>query len=202
MTANLWTRWIGDNYTAGSWPDSSGNGRTATQASASQKPSLVSATLNGHSVARFDGVDDTLSAASSVGAMGVNYSFILVATNLSNGGTLLAEDETSSRGFALRTNTFEIGGSPQANFTSVSPEVISICGGNVYVNGALSAPITSPSIPSHTGDTYIGSRNYPGYQQFLAGDIAEILIYSAALNGTDRSAVEHYLGTKYGITVS
>lgn len=37
------------------------------------------------------------------------------------------------------------------------------------------------------------------YSEFLNGNIAEILLYSSALNSTNRSAVESYLTTKWGV---
>jgi hypothetical protein len=42
------------------------------------------------------------------------------------------------------------------------------------------------------------SLNIPVW--YLDGDIAEILIYNSALSDADRSAVEAYLMSKWGIT--
>src|SRR5262245_95497 len=46
------------------WPDSSGNGNDATQATAAKKPTYKAGIQNGRPVIRFDGVDDILATPS------------------------------------------------------------------------------------------------------------------------------------------
>ncbi len=46
----------------------------------------------------------------------------------------------------------------------------------------------------------VDTSGSPTYANFLTGYIAELIIYSAALNNTDANTVGAYLGTKYGIT--
>ena len=45
----------------------------------------------------------------------------------------------------------------------------------------------------------IGTSNYPGYEYYLKGDIAEIIVYDSALSDTNRQNVESYLNSKYAI---
>jgi hypothetical protein len=47
----------------------------------------------------------------------------------------------------------------------------------------------------------IGAQEYAGDFYFLlSGNVAEVILYNAALSDTDRSAVESYLMSKWAIT--
>ena len=70
----------------------------------------------------------------------------------------------------------------------------------LYVNGTVNAAVNTST------DTLSGDANadltigcQTGLSSFLNGDIAEVIIYNAALSDTDRAAVEGYLTTKWGI---
>ena len=66
----------------------------------------------------------------------------------------------------------------------------------------LSAPTTS--IDRRDGSLFIGARtnqiDESSALDFVQGDICEIIIYNSALSDANRSAVESYLMTKWGIT--
>jgi hypothetical protein len=47
----------------------------------------------------------------------------------------------------------------------------------------------------------LGARPSAAPSNHLTGDIAEVLVYSAALADADRETLEAYLGYKWGITV-
>jgi hypothetical protein len=68
-----------------------------------------------------------------------------------------------------------------------------------YFNGSIDSTVNSLTGTNTANSTYnlmIGS----GQSSFwLNGDIAEILIYSSALADADRTAVEAYLNTKWGV---
>lgn len=68
-----------------------------------------------------------------------------------------------------------------------------------YINASLDSTVNSLTGTNTANSTYnlmIGSGQSSFY---LNGDIAEILIFSSALEDTDRSSVENYLNTKWGI---
>jgi hypothetical protein len=56
--------WLSDTgSSAGTWPDISGNGRDATQATPANQPAIITNALNGRQARRFDGTDDFLTIA-------------------------------------------------------------------------------------------------------------------------------------------
>jgi hypothetical protein len=62
--------WLSDTGSDASvWPDLSGNGRNATQATSTQQPAIVANGLNGRQVRRFDGTDDFLSLTTGLGIL-------------------------------------------------------------------------------------------------------------------------------------
>jgi hypothetical protein len=75
----------------------------------------------------------------------------------------------------------------------------------IYVNGAIDASVnslTGSPTGSAASNLHIGcsiNSTTSATSAFLNGDIAEIIIYNAALSDTDRAAVESYLMTKWGI---
>jgi hypothetical protein len=68
-----------------------------------------------------------------------------------------------------------------------------------YIDGALFYSTARNTVAwgnnPRIGDSYFNSYKY-------YGDIAEILVFPSALSNTDRLAVETYLATKWGITLT
>ena len=71
----------------------------------------------------------------------------------------------------------------------------------LYINGVLNSGVNTLT-GSASGNSFtnmiIGASENGGFSWI--GDIAEIIIYNAALSDTDRAAVESYLISKWGIT--
>ena len=73
---------------------------------------------------------------------------------------------------------------------------------------ALNLYVDSESVGSGTGSATLGSATGFGIgnhfnedlQAQFAGDIAETLVFSSALNSDERSRVESYMAIKYGLT--
>jgi hypothetical protein len=71
----------------------------------------------------------------------------------------------------------------------------------LYINGALNSGVntlTGNTSGNSFTDMIIGASENGGYSWI--GDIGEILVYNSALSDADRSAVESYLMSKWGIS--
>jgi hypothetical protein len=204
-----------DGDAIGTWPDSSGNGRNATQATAGAKPTLKTGIVNNQPVVRFDG-GDYLDIASI--AIDQPLSIFLVAVTRGNsaippltdyffdrtgaiGRVLVGRNLSGSNGneYGLHAGTtlsFEDAAIDDA--WSVWTHVVSGASSLIRTNGATRA----------SGDA--GSNNLSALRfgtdysvmYGLVGDIAEIIIYASALSDANRQAVERYLGAKYNISVA
>lgn len=208
---------LSDGDPVTTWEDQSSNGFDATQATADNKPTYQTNELNGKPVVRFDGTNDLLST-SSVSVVGDDGTWTVFAVSDLTGGTgaqtivdhdnltRIAQFLRYSAGSAQAIAFNEAGGaftdseSHGAGFDVIS-SVRSALAVQVFVNGTSGGSTATTGIAiSGSEIVRIGSRGASGAH--LAGDIAEVLIYSAALSTADREAVEEYLASKYGITLS
>lgn len=98
----------------------------------------------------------------------------------------------------LGTNTAFTAGTYAANNTYIHSDVITGTSATGFVNGTSGGSGTSPSlIPSTASDLYIGAD--PAVDNF-EGNVAEIVVYSAALNAAQRQIVENALSAYYTTT--
>lgn len=215
VTANLVAQWIGDTATTTSWSDSSGNSKTATGVG-----TVVTSVLNGHSVVGFNGTTNIFTSSSvTLGA----WTVFCVFKSTASGEAIVFEisnNTNTNQGGFLATSiistisaTSSAGASNSAwNLTSnwANDSTWRYCtvvndgthaGHVLYINGilqTLSSGLSGASgTASFSAPVNIGARN--GLVIPMTGQIAELLIYSSALNSTDRGSVESYLKTKYGL---
>lgn len=190
---------LSDGDPVATWADLSGNGSDATNATGADQPLYKTGILNSLPVVRFDGSTDELIlpnlglAADAFTMIGV---FIPTADNLvqivSNGNLVFALYNNlyhMKRGSAL---TF-----PASATTNGIGNLISVvCSGTPagYVNGV---DVTGTTSSTFTSGLYYGLARNNHWQ----GDMAEVLIYDAALGSTEREAAESYLADKWGITI-
>lgn len=171
-------------------------GQDVAQASSPAQPTSVNSAIDGNNAVVFSG-SQFLSAAASSGLSGNNYSMFIVATGGGGAGTIAAEDNPSSRGWALRADQFELNGSFVYNYSSSGWGLISIIGGvGLYLNGVFQVAITS-AMNSHTGDLFIGERDYPGFNNSYFGSIGSILIFSNQVNSTNQAIIESNFFSQY-----
>ena len=191
--------WLSDTgSSAGTWPDISGNGRDATQATASAQPAIITNALNGRQVRRFDGSGDTMTFASpSVSTVATWF----IVSKTTDTQYLTIRDSVSNAPYfdATQSNT----ASPTANSGSVSLFVNGV--GAAYNRGTLlTARGSSANILTASGVnqsvTIHAIMAYPNYDALI--DIAEILVYPTALSTADQRNVEIYLANKWGITLA
>lgn len=90
--SGLWGWWktaiagLVNNDPVITWPDSSGNGRDLTQATASKRPTYLTNQANGLACVRFDGVDDYLQRATEIVTYTGGYMAVYVSRMLSTAG--------------------------------------------------------------------------------------------------------------------
>jgi hypothetical protein len=191
------------------WYDQSGNVRDLTQATAANQPRIVtsgalSITLNGRPGIVFDGVNDSMSAA-SWGTISQPFSRHYVATKRATEGHLINS----------------IGGSPNAADYAVSATESALFAGSVGAsiawNNNASAVLTSTysgasstyrlnGVSSAAADTgalgYAGVRvgSFNGSLNFHGADMYELIITLPPLSSP--GVLERNQGAYYGITVA
>jgi hypothetical protein len=205
--------------TVSQWNDKSGNGRHATQGTASAQPAYTASGLNGRPVLTFDSTNDFLGTALtlphplSMYAVaqfnplgGVNARAILGSGNLSYAlGYLNAAP--ASNAYAL-WNPNVNGGAYINNTTGLGPVVVGSTTAsndentwNTYVNGSNAGQTISdtgtPNAPSPILIGWTGNGS-----EYWSGPIAEVVVLSQTMTTADRQRVEGYLAHKWGLTAN
>ncbi len=168
---------------------------------------------NGKSVARFDGVNDILSAADATSIELDTNSTVFVVYNPDSAGTfglLTKGDGANPASYYLSTlsgaveldRPFIEAGLFGANVGSTTTRIlttrVSSTSVSHYLEGADAGIDTLPVGTATNTVLYIGAIA-PG-STHLDGDISEILIYNTALTDAQINAVGQYLATKWGKT--
>ncbi|MDZ7738594.1 MAG: Calx-beta domain-containing protein [Bacteroidales bacterium] len=203
------------------WPDYSGNGHFASQSDINYQPVFIDNALNGYPVVRFDGIDDFFFDSHSYDA---TTAFIVyrVSSTLQDPSELGQAwgnyDEGAHVAMDARSGNlqgFSFDGTP-----------LNVTDAYYGINGAV---YTGPVSNSNTqawqyddfelvtvkytslkalteqtlGSLYSGATgNFPVGEHQYGGDIAEIIIFSSALNDAQRIVVENYLSSKYNIDIA
>lgn len=214
---------LADGDPVSTWSDLSGQGNNATQSTTAAKPLYKTAIVNGRPVVRFDGVDDYLTVANTASFDMATPTIIVVGTASAGTGTFTGKitfaggvGDASRRKLDVRrasSTTFSFQSGADAAFKASG--TLSWAGFNVMsvvargttdytlaVNGTA-ADATTPALDLTTYNTsalIIGAGTAGA--EFLAGDIAEVLIYNRALSTAERKQVERYLGARYGVAIS
>jgi hypothetical protein len=206
---------LADGDPVGTWADASGSGNDLSAGGAA-RPALRTSVLNGAPVVRFDGFAHAMTRATFAGLSAAAQAFTL----------LLVRKQTTVAGFSTPWSFYGAGDvyghapyNGNASFYSPRPDVRTDPGVNAadfYVlswteNGAdcrlhrgglAVATYTGGSTPSFSGGRSFSLFAYQGSSAFVAGDVAEVLMYDSALGDDDRRGVERYLGGKYGIALA
>ena len=188
-----------DGQTVETW-ENAGSGNDATEAT--NKPTFKTNIINGLPVIRFDGVNDQLVTGTNTLTQ-PTMAFCVAKHNGSGPETLYAAGLNFLVEVNRTANQLDLYPSPlKAGYTSgtffQSTVLASGSSSQVWLNGSGSG--TGSFTTSAGSDLKIGVWG-PGSDPFT-GDIAEIIAYDSVLSDSDREAVEDYLGTKYGITIT
>jgi hypothetical protein len=190
---------VADGAVVGYWGDKSTNARHVTQATAGSKPTLQTAELNGKNVVQFDGADDYLFR----NAVNVSQPFtVALVVKVTEGSSRVflggGQSSVFAPSFAVSyyANSSTVTGTVTKNSVWFVADVLfSGASSDLYVNNVLAG-----SGSAGTGSiTNLGIGAYATGGTPFTGFIAEVLVYSAALSGPQRSALRTYLGVKWGV---
>lgn len=222
---------LNDGDAVSTWNDSSGNGYNATQ-TGTNRPIYKTGIINSKPIVRFAAASSQWMNTSDFAADGAGLSFFFVAahTTTDNDHAIITKwDHGTSTSWALQYNAGELklyptitspdGGGSSSTTSAASLgtgfNVVSViydgsqgtatnrlkfykAGTGVAATVNASTPATLPDVAATVKIGAFGGA----LTRYLSGDIAEIVVYNSALGTTDRNAVEHYLGVKYGFISS
>ena len=201
---------LSDDDPVTTWPDSSGNGNDATQATAGKKPLYKVGIQNGLPVVRADGTDDFMSLTGMTAPAG-GFTLIAVLDPPATGETKYFLDSATPRHIfqALSSSGDKVGwydgthhpiAAAQSGFQILSWVLTSGANGEIFRNGSSLG--TDPYTALAIGGSVGLFANPTGSASWLAADLGESLLYSTALSSGDRQQVEQYLSDKWGITLA
>jgi hypothetical protein len=188
------------------WYDQSGNGRHATQTTASNQPLIVSSgsliTENSKPTVQFDGVDDNISAIFGT-TITQPISTHLVSQNSNTTSSIFYDsaDDTNRLVFGFNTDGTssifagtELTGSITTTGSTILSAYYSSSNSSYYLNSILNATGDAGvnSISSLTiGSDYSGSST-------ISGSVQELFLYSAN-QSTNRPLIENNINNYYNI---
>lgn len=197
------------------WPDRSGRGNDASQATGSARPTLKTNTKNTRPTLSLDGGDDLDVANESNFDIGT-YTLFGVAVRTA-GATLIAKNVLIAGATRRKlqidiTDDFQLSagadGSSIATAATVSNYNIYCVVGradadhDLVLNGDITNSTTTLDDTSfNNGILEIGGAFSNGAER-LTGNIAEIIIYNRALQRRERTRVEKYLSRHWGVALS
>ena len=198
------------------WDDQSGNGFNATQGTAANQPLLTNAALNNNPTISFDNVNDFFHLNQPAPFVGTNDFTVLAVfqTDGPNTNPLLGPNNVDNAFYINATGAFFI---LRSNISTILQSTTPANNNvphlgrtaraannfTVHMDSKLDGTATNSfSFPNAAG-RFIGraTRNNTDHD-YYKGDIAELVIYSRALNASEAQQVESYLGLKYGITLA
>jgi hypothetical protein len=205
-----------DGAAVATWADSSGNGRDGTQGTAGQRPVYKTGIVNGLPVVRFDGVDDNLAVdalASLFNGNDAPGSVFAVLKQSSTAGTqeVLALDSAGSAqfqagysaGWRVRRRDDAATAKSQTGGTSDTTTFhivtwTAAAAANIWKDGAQVVTAGDVDVGTSTFTRgRIGKLAAGG--EFLAGDLAELIVFTRVLSSFQRKLVEAYLSVKYAL---
>lgn len=184
------------------WDDKSGNGRHVSQGTVANQPSR-NGTQNGRTTVVFDGTNDVLAGANQSAQASQTWFFVMqdTGTQFQSGqfcrwGNIrfdrnndASETLTFSKIGVVNHATGQAIGSAWNVWTwSIATNVMTL-----YKDGASLYTSGSNAINTSSAAFTVGAAS-----SYFRGEMAEVIVYSTALSGTDRQAVEDYLSAKWG----
>ena len=222
LSANQVMQWnvadditVADGAGVADWPDYSGRGRNLVQPTAAKRPIKMVDQLNGHSIVRFDGVNDFLRVISTP--------MDSLSETIFQPLCLFAVMAQRAEGAATQV-WFGNPGAPPLIFRDNAAGKINVwaSGSDItYDHGDWPMPFTIMSFALDGANSNVwenkvskvsGDPGGSGFGRLMVGnnlaeslvaaiDVAEIIVTSGVPNTTDRNALIDSLAAKYGISV-
>jgi hypothetical protein len=207
------------------WEDKSGNARHATQGTAGSRPLRKTGIISGRDALRFDGSDDRLIVPTSavnfgssdfeiflVGRGNASYNTFFTCVDASSGSAYILRMMVESARLQTTIRTTESGALDASGASSSyaaqslvlfglrrsSSTFTATRNGTSFGTVSNGAPMASTTQVAAIGAWVEGPPT--AYYYHLTGDIAEVIIYNAALSDANRALVENYLLAKWSIT--
>lgn len=192
------------------WSDQSGNNNHLLQASASKRPTVVSADINGKDSILFDGSDDNMTASFTLAQPETVFLIYKAPTRtvddyifdgLNGGNTMGYEYYPAANRLLMyagslgpNTGTDELAANTYGLATCIFKGASSVLqiNNNTQITG--SAGTASPNGIS------LGGYNFGG-PYFGNISVAELIIMSSAATATERANMKSYVTARYGITM-
>jgi len=207
------------------WRDKSGLGRKLSQTSGSNQPALVSSGIGGKPSLDFTAASSHFMTGAFSQSLSAVTTFVvaMMRTGTGSNGRALSLEVTGQfvdfngtghlaplkrRSTNDAIDSYHEAGNRSEIFMSLAVPFIHCCShsGTVLsnrLNNGTAATYTTASAWSATfGTMMLSTANILSPSGLWDGQIAEVLVYSRELSGTERSTVHKYLGKKYGITVA
>jgi len=204
------------------WHDQTTNSRDVTQTTAGNKPTWNTGGQNGYPYITFDGTDDYLVQSSVLGLTDYPFTIIVVFqqdSSASSEQSVVAINDNSGTGTDYHT-IFADANTPALE--AASKDGTEYSSTNYYKAGQfmiatgiwsgdtsrkvffnlVAAPESTDSVnwdAAVLDEFLVGRLKNSGARRDFAGDIYEILVYSAALTDAERQQVYTYLARKYDV---
>jgi hypothetical protein len=189
---------LGADNTVNGWKDKSTANNNLSNANVERSPKVQYGALNNKPVVHFDGKDDYLSKATG-GLVSSKTTIFIVANSAKVGSKLMETGGSSPRSIVHEDNGMRLLNVINPNYSAGQYRLFSAVSEDTktktYIQGKNEVIGTITPMATSTAPTVIGANI--NYTQPLEGDIAEILVYDAALNETQRKSIEMYLLEKW-----
>jgi len=193
------------------WVDSSINGNDATQSTPAAQPTYQTNEINSLPCVKFDGSDGMMSVTEAALKPFTKFAVVNI-TNTAIFRTILSSttagacqwriEQTSGLQNFLSQSTANIASSSTGvstgSWLQLAISYSAIGEYAFYLNGVLDGAGTN-NVAFSSAQTAIGSQSGDGTAEQWLGDIAELIVYDTVLSAGDRSLVEGYITTKYGL---
>lgn len=215
----LWLRAdTGVTTTSGSavttWLDQSGQGNNAVQATAGYRPVVVQDALSGKPVIRFTATSNHYLGVTNNTSLALDRVAVYAVVKRTSGtaaAVILEQFTANTAGYSLQASTavgraFRINGTV-SSFNLASGTSFNLLSGTydmanrkLFVDGSEEATAAlTAATGAKTNNLYIGSRVTTTPSASLAGDIAEILVYSEVPTAKESLELGAYFHSKYGV---
>lgn len=199
-----------DGNPVGEWKDKSGNGRNGTN-TLTGRPTLKTGIYNGRNTVRFNGTSNFLSLPNFYNLGTDDFTaFIVTKVNTPSVYTVVFEQSNAGLAgrliffvgpFAQKYQYYHGNGYVGAGINGTSTNIIykAISNGtsrSFSISNGTPLTATLADFNSLGNFTYLGNS---GYNEYLNGDINEVLFYDRALSAGDQTLIYNYLAAKWGI---